>query len=319
MKPNVLLTHALLPEAMHFLAQQVDFEIGTDGVFFPKADLIRKIRDKVGLLTLLTVDIDREVMDAAPRLKVIANCAVGYDNIDVGYAKTKGILITNTPGVLTETTAELTWALILAVARKVPQADRFTRSGAFAGWRLDLFLGRELNGKRMGIIGMGRIGQAVAFRARGFGMEVVYHDPRRLTADEERNLQTSYLPLDELLGTSDVVSVHATMTEGTHHLLSREKLALLKKEVILINAARGPIIDEAALADALENGRIWGAGLDVYEREPAVEKRLMSLDNVVLLPHIGSATYETRLKMAMMAAKNLVIALGGGVPPNPVL
>lgn len=318
MKPKVLLTHSLLPEAMDFLAQRVDFEIGTDEAFLPKVVLLRKIKDKEGLLTLLTVDIDREVIDAAPRLRIIANCAVGYDNIDVGYAKSKGILVTNTPGVLTETTADLTWALILAVARKVPQADRFTKSGAFAGWRLDLFLGREISGKKLGIIGMGRIGKAVAERAAGFKMNVFYYDRRRLTSGQERALRASFLSLDALLGTSDIISVHASVTEETYHLLSREKLALLKKEAILINASRGSIVDESALADALESGSIWGAGLDVYEKEPAVEERLRKLDNVVLLPHIGSATYETRLKMATMAATNLVIALSGGSPPNPV-
>lgn len=318
MRPKALVTHTLLPEAMDFLAQHVNFEIGAEGDVLPKPNLIRKVRDKEGILSLLTVDIDRDVMDAAPRLKIIANCAVGYDNIDIDHAKQKGILVTNTPGVLTETTADLTWALILAVARKIPQADRFTKSGAFAGWKLDLFLGQEVTGKRLGIIGLGRIGKAVAERAKGFKMDVVYYDHRRLSAEEEKAIGACYQPLDELLRTSDIVSVHASMTEGSHHLLSRDKLGLMKREAILINAARGPIVDEQALADALGSGKIWGAGLDVYEREPAVEERLLRLDNVVLLPHVGSATYETRLKMAMMAATNLVAVLRGEQPPNPV-
>lgn len=316
MRPKALVTHALLPDAMDFLAQHVDFEIGTSEVFLPKPILLEKVADKRGLLSLLTVDIDRDVMDAAPLLEIIANCAVGTDNIDIDYARKKGIVVTNTPGVLTETTADLTWALILAVVRKIPQADRFLRNGSFEGWKLDLWLGREMTGKRLGIIGMGRIGRAVAERAKGFRMDIVYYDRRRLNADEERALGAASLSLDELLRTSDIVSIHASMTEGSYHLLSREKLAFMKTDAVLINVARGPIVDEQALADALERGRIWGAGLDVYEREPAVEGRLLKMDNVVLLPHIGSATYETRLKMAMMAATNLVMALRGEKPPN---
>ena len=316
MRPKALVTHALPPDAMDFLAQHIDFEIGTREVFLPKPILLQKVADKEGLLALLTVEIDRDVMDAAPLLEIIANCAVGTDNIDIDYARKKGIVVTNTPGVLTETTADLTWALILAVVRKIPQADRFLRSGGFKGWKLDLCLGREMTGKRLGIIGMGRIGRAVAERAKGFRMDIVYYDRRRLNAAEEKALGVASLSLDELLRTSDIVSIHASMTEGSTHLLSREKLAFMKTDAVLINVARGPIVDEQALADALESGRIWGAGLDVYEREPAIEDRLLKMDNVVLLPHIGSATYETRLKMAMMAATNLVMALKGEKPPN---
>jgi glyoxylate reductase len=319
MKPKALVTHELLPDALDFLAEHVDFEIGTKEVFLPKPLLLEKIRDKEGLLALLTVDIDRDVMEAAPRLKIIANCAVGTDNIDLEHARKKNILVTNTPGVLTETTADLTWALILAVARRIPQADRFLRNGNYKGWKVDLCLGREMTGKRLGIIGLGRIGKAVAERAKGFKMDIVYYDRRRLSAEEEKALGVKSLPLDELLRTSDIVSIHASKTEGSYHLLSREKLDLMKREALLINVARGPIVDEQALADVLENGRLWGAGLDVYEREPAVEDRLLRMDNVVLLPHIGSATYETRLKMAMMAATNLVIALKGEKPPNSVI
>jgi len=319
MRPKALVTHALLPEAMDFLARHVDVEIGTKEVFLAKQILLEKVRDKDGLLSLLTVDIDRDVLDAASRLKIIANCAVGTDNIDIEYARKKGILVTNTPGVLTETTADLTWALILAVTRKIPQADHFLRSGNFKGWKLDLWLGREILGKRLGIIGLGRIGKAVAERARGFGMDIVYHDRRRISADEEKALGAIWLSLDDLLRTSDIVSIHASMTVGSYHLLAREKLDLMKRDAVLINVARGPIVDEKALADALENGRLWGAGLDVYEREPIVEERLLRMDNVVLLPHIGSATYETRLKMAMMSATNLVTALKGEKPPNLVI
>lgn len=318
MKPEVLITHTLLPEAMAYLKKRVNSEIGTSERSLRRRDLLRKIRGKEGLLSLLTDAIDREVIDAAGELKIIANCAVGTDNIDVGYAREKGILVTNTPGVLTETTADLTWALIFAVARMIPEADRFTRAGEFKGWALDLCLGREITGKRLGIIGMGRIGQAVARRARAFHMEIVYFDPLRLNPNDEKNLRASFLTLDDLLSSSDIVTIHASLTPQTRHLISKEKFRLMKKEAILINAARGPIIDEKALVEALQKKKIWGAGLDVYEREPAIEKDLFKLNNVVLLPHIGSASYETRLKMALMAAKNLVQGLKGEKPDNLV-
>jgi glyoxylate reductase len=281
-----------------------------------RKELKQKIRDKDGLFCLLVDRIDREVISAGQRLTIIANCAVGFDNIDVQYARERGILVTNTPGVLTEATADLTWALILAVARKIPQADRFAKENRFTGWELDLFLGREVTGRRLGIIGLGRIGKAVAERAQAFKMEVVYHDPHRLADEEERDRGMTYLPLDELLSSADIVTIHASLNPQTHHLLSAAKLKLMKKTAILVNVARGPIVDEAALAKALAKGDLWGAGLDVYEREPDIEERLFRLDNVVLLPHIGSATYETRSRMAMAAARNLVQGLRGERPDN---
>ena len=226
--------------------------------------------------------------------------------------------MTNTPGVLTEATADLTWALILAVIRLIPQADRFLREKKYKGWKIDLFLGKELSGKKLGIVGMGRIGKAVALRAGAFNMDIVYTDPHRLSPEDEQKYDASYLPLEELLSSSDIITVHALLSPQTHHLISREKIRLMKREAIIINASRGPIVDEKALADALEKGQIWGAGLDVYEREPEVESRLLSLENSVLLPHIGSATYETRLKMSMTAARNLVQGLKGEKPENSV-
>jgi glyoxylate reductase len=316
MRPKVLVTRKIFVEALEFLKDRVDYEIGTQGGELSKEDLQEKIEDKAGVLSLLVDTIDRDVIDSAPKLKIIANCAVGYDNIDIGYAREKGILVTNTPGVLTETTADLTWALILSVARRIPMADAFTRSKKYVGWQLDLFLGRELPGKRLGIIGMGRIGKTVAERARAFKMEVVYSDPHRLSLEEEKRYRAQYLPLRDLLASSDFVTIHTTLTPETVHLISRDELALMKKESILVNVARGPVVDEKALAEALEKKVIWGAGLDVYEREPEIEERLLSLDNVVLLPHIGSATFETRIKMATMAAKNLVQGLKGEKPDN---
>ena len=317
-RPKVLVTQRLFPEALDLLRQFAEVEGGVAEAPLPREELMAAIGDKDGLLTLLVNRIDREIIDRARKLKIIANCAVGYDNIDVAYCREKGILVTNTPGVLTEATADLTWALILAVARRIPQADRFTREGRFRGWALDLFLGQEISGQKLGIIGLGRIGKAVARRALGFGLQIFYYDPNRLSEEEEKELQVTYLPLDDLLKTADIITLHASLNPSTYHLINREKLALMKKTAILINVARGPIVDEAALAEALKNGQIWGAGLDVYEREPEIEKALLSLDNVVLLPHIGSATRKTRLQMAMTAVRNLIQGLSGQRPDNLV-
>ncbi len=319
MKPKVLIAQKILPEALDYLKEHADYEIGSTDRTLTKKEIIKKINDKEGLLSLLVNTIDKEVIDSAPYLKIIANCAVGYDNIDIRHAHRKGILVTNTPGVLTETTADLTWALIFAVARMIPQSDRFIREKKFKGWKLDLFLGKEITGKRLGIIGMGRIGKAVALRAQAFRMETVYFDPHRLTPEEEKTYKASFCSLDDLFSSADIITIHASLNPQTFHLISKEKITLIKKEAILINVARGPIIDEKALADALERRKIWGAGLDVYEREPEIEEKLLSLDNVVLLPHTGSATYETRLKMASMAASNLVQALKGEKPANLVV
>ena len=318
MKPEVLVTRELLPEAMEFLRGELSIEVGASGRNMTHAELLARAAGKKGLLTMLTDVVDREVIDRAPELKIIANCAVGYNNIDLRTAREKGIWVTNTPGVLTESTAELTLALILAVLRRLPQAELFTRAGKFQGWALDLWLGKDLAGAKLGLIGFGRIGRAVARRAAAFGAEILYHDPARLSPDHERFYGARHLDLDELLRTADIVSIHASLGPGTHHLISREKLALMKRDAVLINASRGPIVDEAALAEALAAGRLWGAGLDVYEREPAIEARLLTLENVVLLPHIGSATYATRLKMAMTAARNLIQGLRGERPENLV-
>ena len=316
MRPKVLVTRKLLPDALAYLEEHARVEGGRETGGLTQRELKQRIEDKDGLFCLLVDRIDREVISAGRRLRIIANCAVGFDNIDVASARERGILVTNTPGVLTEATADLTWALILAVARKIPQADRFVKEKSFTGWELDLFLGREVTGRRLGIIGLGRIGKAVAERARAFRMEVVYYDPTRLAEGEERDNGLSYLPLDELLSSADIVTIHASLNPETHHLLSAEKLKLMKRTAILVNVARGPIVDEAALAEALAKGELWGAGLDVYEREPEIEERLLRLDNVVLLPHIGSATYETRSRMAMAAARNLVQGLRGERPDN---
>jgi glyoxylate reductase len=316
MKPRALVTRKMFPEVLAFLEEHAEIEGGRTPGGMTREELKKKIGDKEGLLCLLIDRIDREIISAAPRLKIIANCAVGIDNIDLEWARRKGIIVTNTPGVLTEATADLTWALILAVARRIPQSDRFTRERHFQGWELDLFLGREVSRQRLGIIGLGRIGKAVAARARAFRMEIVYYDRQRLADKEETAIGAKFLPLDDLLATSDIVSIHASLNPETAHLISADKLKMMKKSAILVNVARGPIVDEKALTEALARRDLWGAGLDVYEREPEIEARLLDLDNVVLLPHIGSATYQTRQHMAMTAARNLVQGLRGERPDN---
>jgi len=318
MKPKALVTRKIFEEALDYLEEHVEYEIGAGEGELTQQVLLEKVEDKQGILSLLVDTIDREVIDAAPQLKIIANCAVGYDNIDVDYAREKGVLVTNTPGVLTETTADLTWALIFSVARRIPQADVFTRAKMYHGWELDLYLGREVTGKCLGIIGMGRIGKAVASRARAFSMEVVYNDLHRLSQEDEDRYRSSWLPLEDLLRKADIVTLHTSLSPETIHLISADRLRLMKREGILVNVSRGPVVDELALAEALEQKTIWAAGLDVYEREPEIEERLFSLDNIVLLPHIGSATFETRIRMATMAAKNLVQGLNGQRPDNLV-
>lgn len=268
----------------------------------------------VALISLLADRVDRTVFSRCPTLQVVANYAVGFNNIDVGAASEAGVWVTNTPDVLTDATADCAWALLLAVARRVLEGDRLVRSGDFSGWQPDLLLGSGLQGKNLGIVGFGRIGQAVARRGAAFGMEILYHAPR--PANWTRALY--FEDLDALLAESDVVSLHCPLTPDTHHLLDQRRLALLRPEAILINTSRGEVVDEPALVDALAGRRLAGAGLDVYEREPAVHPGLLSLENVVLLPHVGSATREARAAMAELAVDNVLAALSGRRPPTPV-
>jgi glyoxylate reductase len=316
MRPKALVTRKLLPEAHAILDRYLDVRIGAVGRDLTREELILNIRDQEGLLSLLVDTVDREVMESAPRLKIIANCAVGYNNIDTAWAAERGIMVTNTPGVLTDSTADLTWALILAAARRLPQADRYTRQGRFSGWALDLFLGRDITGKCLGIVGMGRIGRAVALRAQAFRMETLYFDPHPLAPEEERSFRAAFSPFEELLARADIVTLHTSLTEASTHLIGARELARMKQTGILINVSRGPVVDEKALARALKEGEIWAAGLDVFEREPEITPELFELENVVLLPHIGSASFETRLAMASTAARNLVAGLSGETPPN---
>jgi lactate dehydrogenase-like 2-hydroxyacid dehydrogenase len=270
-----------------------------------------------GLVCLLTDTIDDALLLQARRLRVVANIAVGYDNIDVRAASRRGIVVTNTPGVLTETTADFTWTLLMAAARRVVEADAYTRAGRFTEWGLLLLLGTDVFGKTLGILGLGRIGRAVARRARGFDMRILYHDTVRDSHVEE-TLGASYQDRDTVLREADFLTLHLPLLPETRHSIGEAELRRMKPTAYLVNAARGAVIDEAALVRALREGWIAGAGLDVYEEEPRVHPGLLDLPNVVLAPHIASASHETRLRMALMAVDNCLAVLGGGTPPNPV-
>ncbi len=269
-------------------------------------------------VTLLSDRVDDEFLDAAPMLRVVSNVAVGYNNIDVAACTKRGIIVTNTPGVLTEATADLAFGLLLAVTRRLGEGERLLRSGQPWKWSMFMMLGTGLQHRRIGIVGMGDIGAAMARRARAFGMHVVYHNRRPVDPVIEAELGATFLPLAELLSTSDVVSLHCPYNSETHHLIDRDALGLMQPSAYLINSARGPIVDEAALVDALVSGGIAGAGLDVFEHEPTVHSGLLHLDNVALAPHLGSATVETRTEMAMLAARNVIEVLGGRPPITPV-
>ena len=280
-------------------------------------ELKTMIRDCDGVITLLSDTMDKEIIDAAPNLKVIANYAVGYNNIDIDYATRRSIRVTNTPDVLTPATADLAWALLMAVSKRIVEADAFVRAGKFKGWAPELFLGHDVTGKTLGIIGAGRIGQAVGRRAKGFEMTLLYHS-RSPKPNFEAETGARRVSLEVLLQSSDFVSLHCPLTEETYHLLNEQRLKSMKKGSILINTARGPVVDETALVQALKHGPLGGAGLDVYENEPQVHPELLKMKNVVLLPHIGSATTETRNEMARMVARNIIAVLEQGRPVNPV-
>jgi glyoxylate reductase len=283
-----------------------------------RGELLEAVRGAAGILPTVTEKMDAEVIDSAgDGLKVIANMAVGYDNIDVEAATERGVVVTNTPEVLNETTADTAFMLLLASARRLGEAERLLRSGGWEAWGPMQLTGPDVWGKRLGVVGFGRIGQAVARRARGFDMDLAYHDQYR-NEEAERELGARDLELDELLRTSDFVSIHTPLTPETKHLIGAEELEKMKPEAVLVNTSRGPVVDESALADALARRRIFAAGLDVYEEEPEVHPKLLELENVVLAPHIGSASIETRDKMAALAAENLAAVLRGEEPKTPV-
>jgi len=318
MKPTILVSGHLTDDILSLLAQEYDVRANREDRPMGRADLLEAVAGADGFLSMITDAVDAELLDAAPRLRVVSNMAVGYNNIDVAAATARGIVVTNTPGILTEATAELAFALILAAARRVVDLDRRTRAGEWTCWAPLLFLSREVSGKTLGVVGLGRIGRAVARRARAFGMRVLYHSRSRLEAAEERDLGVEYAEKDELLATADFVSLHVPLSAETRHLIGRRELDLMKPTAYLINTSRGPVVDEAALVEALKARRIEGAGLDVYENEPMLAPGLAALDNAVLLPHVGSATVETRAKMARMAAENLLSALRGERPAHVV-
>ena len=312
---KIFVTRTIPKPGLDLLRKEFTIAVNSDDRALTKQEIINNIKGSDGLLCLLTDPIDREVIYAEPKLKMIASYAVGYDNIDISAATERGIPVSNTPGVLTETTAELAWALLFSVTRRIIEGDTFTRAGHFKGWAPLLMLGQDVTNKTLGIIGTGRIGTAFALKSKGFDMKVIYTDEQR-NEQLERKLGAKKVPLSELLKKSDFVSIHVPLLKTTHHLIGKKELKMMKKTAILLNTARGPIIDESALIKALKEHWIFGAGLDVYEHEPKISEELKKLDNVILQPHTGSGTIETRTKMALMAAKNLIEGLKGNIPPN---
>ncbi|GGS40610.1 2-hydroxyacid dehydrogenase [Actinokineospora fastidiosa] len=316
--PDVLVTRRMVDAAMAALDGLGTVEVYTGPpTAMPRAELLTRVAGVRGLLTVLTERIDAELLDAAgPDLRIVANHAVGVDNIDIPECTRRGVLVTNTPDVLTEATADLAWALILACVRRVAEGDRFLRAKTPWIWDPRMMLGHDLHGRVLGIVGCGRIGQATARRALGFGMRVVYHNSRPLPPEVAEPLGATWRSFDDLLAESDVVSVHCPLTPDTRHLFGAEAFARMKSSAVLVNTSRGPVVDELALAQALRAGEIFAAGLDVFEREPEVEAELLDLDSVTLLPHLGSATVGTREAMGLLAVQNLAAGLAGSRPRN---
>lgn len=316
-KWKVYVTRKIPQPAIDLLTSSCQVEVNEEERVLSKAELIAKVKGRDAVLCLLTDTIDAEVLDAAQGVKIFANYAVGYNNIDVEAATARKIWVSNTPGVLTDTTADLTWALIFAVARRIVEADRFTREGKFEGWGPMLFLGQDITGKTLGIFGCGRIGEAVGKRAQGFAMKLLYHDVAR-NFEFEKATGAAYVDKETLLKEADIITLHVPLLPETRHLIGARELSLMKPTAILINTSRGPVVDEKALVEALKAKQIYGAGLDVYEEEPKLSPGLAELDNVVILPHIGSASMETRTKMGLMAAENILAVMKGQIPPNHV-
>src|SRR5579885_1597884 len=318
MKAAVLVTKRIYPEAIRLLKERfdVDYVDSDDGL--PAAQLIPRARGKQAILSQLTDRFSADVLEQLEGVRVIANVAVGFDNIDVPAATRKGILVTNTPDVLTDTTADLAWALLLAAARRIVEAHAFVHSGKWQKWSIDLLVGQDVHRRTLGIFGLGRIGQAVARRARGFDMKILYHDARRAPEAMERELGAEFAGKERVLRESDFISLHVPLLESTRHLIGEAELRMMKPSAILVNTARGPVVDEEALAKALKQRWIASAGLDVFEREPKVHPGLLELDNVVLAPHIGSAAVDSRRRMSGHAAENAIAAVEGRRPANLV-
>jgi lactate dehydrogenase-like 2-hydroxyacid dehydrogenase len=316
-KPKILVARATFDEIIASLRERFEVEHNQEHDAPWSADeLRRRLADKDGALVTGSDRVDAAIADAAPKLKAVCNVAVGYNNLDLPALTERGILASNTPGVLDDTTADMAWALLLAAARRLTESERWLRAGSWKGWKNDQFLGVDVHHATLGIIGMGRIGQAMARRAKGFSMRVLYYNRNRCAAKVERETGAKYVPLDKLLKTADFVTLHLPYSKEGHHLVGAGQLALMKPTAVLVNAARGAIVDDAALVQALKERRIAGAGLDVFEGEPNFHRGFLELDNVALAPHIGSATRATRMKMNLLAVKNLVAALSGKRPPN---
>ncbi|MBN8814492.1 MAG: D-glycerate dehydrogenase [Sphingomonas sp.] len=320
-KPRVIVTRELSDAVMDRMAELFDTQLNREDIAMTRDELIAAVKDADVLVPTVTDMIDEDIIEAAgDRLKLIANFGNGVDHIDLKAARARGILVTNTPGVLTDDTADMTMALILSVPRRLAEGEKLARSGQWSGWSPGAMLGHRIGGKTLGIVGMGRIGQAVAARARAFGLAIHYHNRHRLPEALESELgATWHADLDEMLAESDFVTIHTPHTDQTEHVIDARRIALLKPEAYLINTSRGTAIDEAALIDALEAGRLAGAGLDVFEHEPAIDARLLALSNVVLLPHMGSATYEARIATGERVIRNIQQWADGDRPPDQVL
>lgn len=318
MKPKVFVSRRIPEEGLNILQECFEVEVNPLDRPLSWAELTDSLQGCSALLCMLNDRVDRELLEKVPGLRVVANMAVGTDNIDVRGCTQREVVVTNTPGVLTEATADLTFALLLAVSRRVVEGDRYVRAGSFDGWDPLLFVGADLHGRVLGIIGMGRIGQAVARRARGFGMKILYHNRRQLPEETTRSLEAVYASLDEVVQGADFLSLHLPYSPEVHHLLDRGRLEMMKSTAYLINTARGAHVDEQALVEHLRQKRIAGAALDVYEQEPAIAPGLVELDNVVLAPHLGSAAHDTRRTMAVMASRSIVEVLEGRRPSHIV-
>ncbi len=314
MKPVITVTNIFPQAALDKLAPECDLKTNESGVSSTAKELGRAVSESDAVISYLTDKIGRDIIDQSSKLKVIANYGAGFNNIDVKCASERGIWVTNTPNVLHETTADLTWAMILGAARRIVPADRFTREGLFKGWSAKMFLGGDVYGKTLGVIGCGEIGRSVARRASGFNMRVLYHQRNRLQQEEEKQLNAEFVSLGKLLRESDFVTLHVPLTEETEYMIGNDEIALMKKTAYLIHTARGKVIDDYALVAALKEGRLAGAALDVYEEEPVLTEGMTELDNLLLLPHIGSASFETRDRMALLVADNVLDALAGKTP-----
>jgi glyoxylate reductase len=315
-KPLLFVTHPLFEQPRKLLEDHFQVDYWTRPERPPRQELLARVAPADGLICLLTEKVNQELLDAAPRLRIVANVAVGFDNIDLAACTRRKVAATNTPGVLDETTADFAWTLLMAVARRLIEGDQFVRSGTWPGWNLDQLCGADVWGKTLGLIGFGRIGRAVARRAAGFQMRVLYNDSVRAPQEVEVQYHATFVDRDTLLAESDFVSLHTPLLPETRHLMSRDQFLKMKRTAFLINTSRGPVVDEEALVAALEAGEIAGAALDVYEHEPKVHPRLISMKNVVLAPHLASASLETRTRMAQMAAENVIALFYGHRPPN---